>query len=239
MKKDNGKTENASENNFLLLSLDDENAKDVANVMGNDTSKRILNYLAKKDDTQTNIAKELDLPLPTVHYNLQQLQKAGLVVWENYKLSEKGKEIRYYKLANKYIIIAPRSEKKENILEKLRGVLPSFGLSLFGAFGIYTYYNMFASGGGSVMSFDDSIAQKSFVNGGVEVEAIGNEVVFDSAVNSINSSMPVSQNLVSNSSSFVTFLNEPYMWFLYGAIFALVFVIIFRLRSLKNKIKKK
>ncbi len=236
MKKDDN---DGNENNFLLLSLDDENTKDVANVMGNATSKRILNYLAKKDDTQTNIAKELNLPLPTVHYNLGQLQKAGLVVWENYKISEKGKEIRYYKLANKYIIIAPKGEKKENVLDKLRGILPSFGLSLFGAFGIYMYFNLFASRGGSVMSFDNGIAQKSLVNSGIEAEAITNEVVIDSAVNGINNSVSVSQNFVSNSSSLVTFLNEPYMWFLYGAFFALMLVIIFRLKRSRNKIKNK
>jgi len=57
-----------------------------------------------------------------VHYNLSQLVKAGVVAVEEFHYSEKGKEVNHYKLANKYIIIAPR--KVSGLRQKLRGILP-------------------------------------------------------------------------------------------------------------------
>ncbi len=111
--------------NFILLSLDDSEAKNIANVVGNKSSKKILDYLAECDDsTESKISKKTGIPISTVHYNLQQLVKVGLVVIEEYHYSEKGKEVNHYKLANKYIIIAPR--KVEGLASKLKGILPAF-----------------------------------------------------------------------------------------------------------------
>ena len=58
------------------------------------------------------LAKAMNLPLSTVHYNLQLLLKAGLVSADNYHYSEKGKEVLHYKLSNKYVIIAPKKTDK-------------------------------------------------------------------------------------------------------------------------------
>ena len=43
--------------------------------------------------------------MSTVHYNIQQLIKAKLVKNEEYEYSEKGREVNFYKLAKKMIII--------------------------------------------------------------------------------------------------------------------------------------
>lgn len=109
--------------NFLLLSLSDRKAQKLAHVLNNDTGKRILDYLSEKDGTESEIAAALDIPLPTVHYNLKQLMEAKLVDWKHYHYSEKGKEVKHYTLANKYIIIAPKDEKK-SFAEKLKQFLP-------------------------------------------------------------------------------------------------------------------
>lgn len=124
--------------NFLLLSLDDEETKQVANVVSNKSSKRILEYLTEKDATESEIAKALKIPISTVHYNLEQLQKAGLVVVEEYHYSEKGKEVNHYKLANKYIIIAPKGQKAD-ILSKIKDMIPSFAVSA-GLAGLLYYF---------------------------------------------------------------------------------------------------
>ncbi len=64
----------------------------------------------------------MSIPISTVHYNLQQLTDAGLVSAEEFHYSKKGKEVMHYKLANKYIIIAPK--KTYGIKERLKSILP-------------------------------------------------------------------------------------------------------------------
>lgn len=110
---------------FLLVSLEENESKALAQVMSNDTARKILDYLSKKEsDTETDIAKQLKLPLSTVHYNLQALVKANLVKSEEFHYSEKGKEVNHYSLANKLIIIAPKNTRTESFKDKLRGILP-------------------------------------------------------------------------------------------------------------------
>lgn len=130
--------------NFLLLSLDDTKAKKIANAVNNESGIKILNYLTDKDHaTETQISEKLNLAISTVHYNLEQLQKAGLVEWEEAHFSQKGKKVKHYKLVSKYIIIAPR-EEKESFMQKLKTLFPAFLVSLLGS-GLIYYFNNFKS----------------------------------------------------------------------------------------------
>jgi len=114
---------------FLLVSLKEDQAKKLAQIVSNDTSRKILDFLAnRKDATETQIANELELPISTIHYNLQQLVKGKLVSIEEFHYSAKGKEVNHYKLANKFIIIAPQSTF--GFKQKLRSILPAFILAL-------------------------------------------------------------------------------------------------------------
>jgi predicted transcriptional regulator len=110
------------ENTFLLLSLEDDKAKRLSNVLGSDTCRKLLDYLAKKEATETELSKELQIPISTVHYNLRQLLEAGLVRAEEFHYSKKGKEVNHYRIANKYVIIAPKTT--ESLANKLKRVLP-------------------------------------------------------------------------------------------------------------------
>lgn len=118
---------------FLLVSLNEDKAKELAQVVTNNTCRKILDYLADNEATESELAEKLGLPISTVHYNLQQLQKGGLVESEEYHYSEKGKEVNHYRLANKYIIIAPKTTY--GLKEKLRSILPvaliAAGVALF------------------------------------------------------------------------------------------------------------
>ncbi len=111
-------------NNFLLVNLNETKTKKLAETITSDTSRIILNYLAEKEhETEANIAGETKIPISTVHYHLQKLQEAGLVVVEEFHYSPKGREVNHYKLANKYIIIAPK--KVSGLKQKLKGILPA------------------------------------------------------------------------------------------------------------------
>lgn len=109
-------------NNFLLVNLDEEKTKKLAEVISSNTSRKILNHLAEKEATESELAKDLDLPISTVHYHLQKLQEGNLVVAEEFHYSKKGREVNHYKLANKYIIIAPKDVK--GLKSRLRSILP-------------------------------------------------------------------------------------------------------------------
>tara|TARA_Y100000310_G_scaffold296626_1_gene329014 strand:+ start:4454 stop:4765 length:312 start_codon:yes stop_codon:yes gene_type:complete len=91
--------------NFLLLSLEDSKAKKVANIVSNDSCRKILDYLSEHEtSTESELAEKLEIPISTVHYNLQQLMESDLITAEEFHYSKKGKEVSHYKLANKYII---------------------------------------------------------------------------------------------------------------------------------------
>lgn len=180
-----------SKENFLLLSLDDEKSKDIANVVNNKTSKKILNLLADNELTETQIAKKLKIAASTVHYNLEQLKKCGLVDWEKYHYSEKGKEVRHYKLVNKYIIIAPK--KDSSFLDKLKTIIPGFFVAIAGTGFIYKMNNSFES---TSLRATEEVAAKSYAS--------------DQAIEAAAYEVP--PLMVQNSTSV-----DPVFWFALGA----------------------
>ncbi len=113
------------EDSFLLINLKDSESKKLAQVISNESSRKILDFLSKKKSaTETDISKKLKLPLSTVHYNLQALSKAKLVNTDEFHYSKKGKEVIHYSLANKYIIIAPKASPR--FLDSLKKIIPAF-----------------------------------------------------------------------------------------------------------------
>jgi DNA-binding transcriptional ArsR family regulator len=114
-----------SDESFILVNLKDAESKKLAQVISNETSRKILDYLAQKTDaTATDIAKAMNIPLSTAHYNLMHLLEAKLIVADEYHYSEKGKEVDHYKLSNKFVIIAPQTSTMESIRTKLGKILP-------------------------------------------------------------------------------------------------------------------
>jgi predicted transcriptional regulator len=113
----------AKKDTFLLVSLEEDNAKKLAQIITNQSCRQILDLLSAKNATESEIAKELNLPISTVHYNLQHLLKSKLVEANEYHYSQKGKEIMHYSIANKYIIIAPKGAS-ESLKDKLMKLIP-------------------------------------------------------------------------------------------------------------------
>lgn len=114
----------ADKETFLLVSLNEKKAKKLAEVISNNTCRKILDSLAKGEASESEIAKELGVAISTVHYNLKHLVEAKLVKADEYHYSPKGREVSHYKLSNQYVIIAPES-KTEGIKEKLKSILPA------------------------------------------------------------------------------------------------------------------
>lgn len=106
---------------FVLVSLEEDKAKKLAEVISNPTARKILDYLSELEEApESKIAKDLKIPLNTAHYNLQNLKKSGLVEVEEFKWSQKGRQIDLYKIAKKFIVISPKGtlfnpEKLKNL----------------------------------------------------------------------------------------------------------------------------
>lgn len=104
------------ENNYLSIDLNDPRTKDIAEIMGNKTCKEILNLIAEKELTETEISQKLKLPINTVDYNIKKLIKSGLIESSTFWWSIKGKKMPSYKVSNKKIIISPKSFSSKILL---------------------------------------------------------------------------------------------------------------------------
>src|SRR3990167_2858573 len=109
---------------FVLMGLDDERSKDIAEVLQNKTCRKILDFLSEnKEASEQDIAKELGIPINTTEYNLNKLIKAELVEKaKNFFWSVKGKKIDIYRLAKKHIVISPKPKRVD--MKELRTILP-------------------------------------------------------------------------------------------------------------------
>ena len=116
-----------SKKQFLFVDLNDNKLKSLGETITSETSRKILNYLVGKEDTEAKIAESLGLPISTAHYHLQKLQQAGLVRVDEFHYSQKGREVNHYKLVHEYIIIGPQ---RSGLTEKLRAVLPMAMISI-------------------------------------------------------------------------------------------------------------
>ncbi len=203
-----------SKSNFLLVDLNDDKTKKLAETITSETSRKILNHLAEKEDTENNIATMLNLPISTVHYHLQKLQEAGLIIVEEFHYSPKGREVNHYKLANKYIIIAP--QKVSGLREKLKGILP-VGLVILGI--------------GAVIKLV-TLAQRKTLSGANEMlKAAPATLVQDQA-------LEAGMELSTITSAVPAPTPDYALWFLIGAASAMgIYVIILLIKELVRKYK--
>ncbi|MBU1198493.1 MAG: helix-turn-helix domain-containing protein [Nanoarchaeota archaeon] len=239
-----------AEDPFLLVSLEESESKELAKVISNKTARKILDFMSKKESaTETDIAKQMKVPLSTVHYNLQALLKANLVMAEEFHYSEKGKEVLHYSLANKIIIIAPKKTSRETFMQKLKGILPiglialatAGVLKIFSSFGLRTGKMYAAAPSLAAFSNDAAVktaevAEESIAAFGAEAARAGGEAAVRAAPTALDMAANASQNLtqpivepvVKTVIQTVTVPAEPNiaLWFLIGAAFVIILLVI-------------
>ena len=113
------------------MDMNDERTKKVAEVMGNATCKKIIEFLAEiKEASEKDISDALGIPLNTAEYNLKKLIESGLAEkTKNFFWSTKGKKIEMFKLANKHIVISPKPKKRPD-MNALKTILPIMVIAL-------------------------------------------------------------------------------------------------------------
>jgi DNA-binding transcriptional ArsR family regulator len=103
---------------YVSIDINDPRSTKIAEALSNPTSKKILNLLADKELSASDISNLLKQPLNTITYNLDKLVETGLIEKsKNFFWSAKGKKIPTYTLSNKKIMISPKTITK--------GILPA------------------------------------------------------------------------------------------------------------------
>ncbi len=216
-------TKKSNKETFLLVSLQEPKAKKLAQVMSNESCRKILDYLANVEDaTETKISKELKIPISTVHYNLTHLEKGGLVDIEEFHYSEKGKEVNHYKLANKFIIISPKSTEsvKEKLIKRLGSLLPAMLVTVL----VGGVVQVFSSMRSTVFGAADMVvpvAKQVAVEKSAEVMMTVAPEAADAGVDVLESSAPIAVQSISHS-----MMQYPGYWFIAGVVcFVIVYII--------------
>jgi len=199
-------------NTYILTSLDDEKAAELGKIIANPTARKILNYLAENNACETDIAKELNIPLSTVHYNIQQLLKAELIKIKDFLYSEKGNKVYFYTLAKKLVLIAPKGSSIKR--SKIKNILPVLLISLGISIAIKLIYPI------ANLSFKAKMAERAAV--GIE-KALGTA----EAAASATETAPVVSNITQLATNYAIF-------FFGGALLALLLYLIF-IRKASNK----
>ncbi len=204
------------EESFLLVSLKESKAKKLAEVISNETCRKILDFLAtKKTATETDISKQLNLPISTVHYNLKHLLENKLINADEFHYSEKGKEVNHYSLSNKLIIIAPQAENK--FLDKIKGILP-VGLVALAAAGIIQLLSRFRTGAYSGLEKTAYLSNNLALGGSQAIAAapMAKEAASEAASTTTTTLRTI---LVQQQSSLA-------LWFLFGALFTIIMYLV-------------
>jgi len=111
-----------SDEKVLILPLGEESKK-ITRTLSNDSARRVLELLADKSMSASEIACELDIPLTTVKYNLGALIESGLITIKHTKWSVKGRKIKIYAPIRKLIVVVPNKTDKKSVVDILRGYL--------------------------------------------------------------------------------------------------------------------
>lgn len=151
---------------YMLFSLEDPRTKSIAEILGNKTSSKIINFLTEKEEaSQKDISDALRIPMNTVEYNIKKMARAGVVEEsKNFFWSPKGKKIKMYRFSNKSIVISPKTTE---LSSQIKNILPVALLSGIAAVGLRYYF--------STQQTADSIAQDASLFATKEMAASAGE----------------------------------------------------------------
>jgi predicted transcriptional regulator len=127
----------STNDNYILVSLEDEKSKSISEVIGSKTCKKIISHLSEeKEASQKDLSEALKIPLNTMEYNIKKLLSSGFIQKrKNFFWSKKGKKIIMYELSNKSIIIS----HKKTVSDKIKSIIPAFILTVSGTFAVWSY----------------------------------------------------------------------------------------------------
>ncbi len=114
---------------YMMVNLDDKRSQKLGEAISNPTCKKIINLLAEKELSATEISRALKVPMNTLDYNLKKLVESGIIEKSKHFWSVKGKKIPTYKVVNKVIVIQPKKTSSSNTYSKLKNISLMVGIS--------------------------------------------------------------------------------------------------------------
>jgi DNA-binding transcriptional ArsR family regulator len=105
-----------------ILTTEEKNAKLLAMELANDKGREILESIFRSPKNPSELAEELNIPLPTVMFHIERFLEIGMIRVVETELSKKWREIKYYGPAKKAILIIPaqKRETMESITEAVK-----------------------------------------------------------------------------------------------------------------------
>ncbi|MBU7024674.1 MAG: helix-turn-helix domain-containing protein [Theionarchaea archaeon] len=98
-----------------IFRTDEEKAKLLARQIANDRGRDVLECLFRgRPKSASEIARELDVPLPTVMFHIERFLEIGIIKIAKTRMSKKLREIKYYGPSKRAILIIPY-QKEETI----------------------------------------------------------------------------------------------------------------------------
>jgi predicted transcriptional regulator len=107
---------------LLVLPLGEESKK-ITKIITNDTARQIMELLADCSMSASDIANQLNVPLTTVKYNIENLVDVGLAKIDRIKYSEKGRQVKVYAPVRKLIVVIPEKTDNASIVDVLKKYL--------------------------------------------------------------------------------------------------------------------
>ena len=96
-----------------VFRTDEEKAKLLAMQIANDRGREVLECIFRgRPKSASEIARELDVPLPTVMFHIERFLEIGTIKVVKTRMSKKLREIKYYGPAKRAILIIPYQKEE-------------------------------------------------------------------------------------------------------------------------------
>lgn len=103
---------------ILLLSPDDEQARLIGKAIASETAGKILSSMSGREVTAMMLSEELQTPVSTIMYHLENLVSAGLIEVSRTRYSVKGREMKVYRLIDQVLIVSPKKFDMKEVLTR-------------------------------------------------------------------------------------------------------------------------
>jgi predicted ArsR family transcriptional regulator len=96
-----------------VFRTDEDRAKLLAMQIANDRGREVLECIFRgRPKSASEIARELDVPLPTVMFHIERFLEIGTIKVVKIRMSKKLREIKYYGPAKRAILIIPYQKEE-------------------------------------------------------------------------------------------------------------------------------
>lgn len=106
------------EQKVLLLSPDEEQARLIGKAIASETAGKILTLMEGREVTASNLVDDMEIPVSTVMYHLENLTAAGLIEVSRIRYSVKGREMKVYRIVDQVLIVSSKGKDIRSILTR-------------------------------------------------------------------------------------------------------------------------